>query len=189
MTDNSKVNTQISDVCFIQAPRLKDERGFFRKIFSSQDNHESLKIPSISEIFYTDSKPGIIRGIHVQVGEAANYRYVFVLSGEIYDVIVDLRPESPSYGEIFTFLFESKSDAVLVLPPGVGHGFQSLTRATVGYITSTSWRPELDTGVNPFSLDLNWPKKVSGISDRDIELPLFSNWESHIKSLDSKYES
>lgn len=177
-------------VLFLRAPKLIDDRGMFRKVFSIDLVGEKIFDKDIKEVFYTESKIGVIRGMHVQVGEAANFRNIFVLSGRIYDVIFDLRPKSPSYGKKFGFLFEEHSEFVLCLPPGVAHGFQSLTTtATVGYVTTSAWQPDLDTGVNPLSIDVSWPLDNKILSQRDLTLPNFPSWEHHLKEMETKSES
>jgi dTDP-4-dehydrorhamnose 3,5-epimerase len=180
----------IDGVLFQRAPKLMDHRGMFRKVFSMSLDIEKTSDRDIKEVFYTESKVGVIRGMHVQVGVAANYRNIFVVSGRIYDVIIDLRPKSSSYGKKFGFLFDEQSEFVLCLPPGVAHGFQSLSAmATVGYATTSAWHPALDTGINPLSIDVSWPLDNKLLSQRDLGLPNFPSWEQHLKEMGTNSES
>jgi dTDP-4-dehydrorhamnose 3,5-epimerase len=177
----------ILNVTFLNAPKIYDDRGFFRKVFSKSISNEQAADREVEEIFLTESRKGVVRGMHVQVGEAANYRHVFIVSGSAHDVIIDLRKNSPSYGQKFEFLFEENINLVLCLPPGVAHGFQSLNTVIMGYATTSCWQPGLDTGVNPLSIDIEWPLEVELISPRDLSLPSFFDWEKHLIDLEKSY--
>ena len=179
----------IWDVGFLAAPKLRDSRGSFRKVFLGVANSVDPTQSRIEEIFYTESKVGVIRGMHVQVGKSANYRYIFLVAGRIHDVLIDLRPKSPSFGKKFEFLFEAKSDLVLRVPPGVAHGFQSLAKSIIGYATTSHWQSDLDSGVNPLSIDVKWPLDVNQLSERDLALPSFLIWEEYLKQMEMRHES
>jgi dTDP-4-dehydrorhamnose 3,5-epimerase len=86
-------------------------------------------------------------------------------------------------------LFDDQSEVVLILPPGVAHGFQSLTPATIGYATSSHWQPNLDTGVNPLSIGIEWPIGHGLISERDNLLPNLFDWEKHLMQMEVGLES
>ena len=190
MLKNFEQDCAIDNVRFLGAPKLTDDRGLFRKVFSTKLDTEEEIHHKIEEVFYTQSKLGVIRGMHLQVGTSANYRYVFVVSGRVHDVIIDLRPNSSSYGNKFEFLFDDRSDFVMCLPPGVAHGFQCLTSvATVGYVTTSRWQPELDTGVNPLSIDVAWPLENRLLSERDLLLPSLQNWKQHLNQLEINHEA
>ena len=187
MHSDLQKSCKIANVSFHHAPRLIDDRGCFRKVFPMSENIGGDPSVKIAEIFYSESNVGVIRGMHVQVGLASNYRYIFVLSGSIFDVLIDLRPNSESYGEKFEFLFDSKNNQVLCLPPGVAHGFQALTSVTVGYAATSPWEPGLDTGVNAQSIGVAWPIDRGLMSQRDRELPSFGNWEKHLIQLERSH--
>ncbi|CAN2170227.1 RfbC dTDP-4-dehydrorhamnose 3,5-epimerase and related enzymes [Candidatus Nanopelagicaceae bacterium] len=155
-----------------------DNRGKFRKSFTSADFSSNQPPIELAECFISTSHKGVIRGMHLQIGSAANYRLVQVLDGAVEDVVLDLRAGSSTYGEmIVTELSESNARTILI-PPGVAHGFQALEPSRMLYLTSSTWEPKFDTGVNPFSINHNWPLPVSHCSDRDQQLIPLSDWPS-----------
>ena len=108
--------------------------------------------------------------MHVQLGKSESTRIIKVLSGEIYDVLVDLRNVSPSPKIQVKKMSSTRGDTLLV-PPGVAHGFQAFSEATILYMSDSSHVPDLDSGVNPLSIGITWPLEISQISLRDSRLP------------------
>ena len=134
----------IAGVRFERAMLHEDERGNLVKFLGS-NALESLPF-EICEVFSSESKAGVVRGMHLQTGQSSNWRVVAVLSGTIYDVFV-------------------------VIPPGVAHGFQAQTDSRILYLSSAKNVSQEDTGINPLTFGLNWPIGISHISIRDLNLP------------------
>ena len=157
-------------VSLTESFKASDSRGAFLKVLSFE---EISKIEGfeLQEAFLTSSLKGTVRGMHLQIGLAANWRFVQVLHGTVFDVLLDLRKGEKTYSQTQINLLSEKSPQTLVIPPGVAHGFQAVTDAEILYLTSSRHNPALDKGVNPFSIGISWPLEVSAISSRDQELP------------------
>jgi dTDP-4-dehydrorhamnose 3,5-epimerase len=151
-----------------------DNRGGFLKYFSAKpSNSIDMKI---SEVFVTTSIPGVVRGMHLQTKSAASNRLISCISGEILDIQLDLRPDSPTYMEITTVLLGHGGPSCIFLPLGVAHGFQALEESIVHYISDRPHDAKLDTGVRISDLGINLPLPITFQSQRDLELPALSEW-------------
>jgi dTDP-4-dehydrorhamnose 3,5-epimerase len=150
--------------------RSADSRGSFTKALKYED---LSKLPGfrLEEVFLSRSIKGAIRGMHIQIGEASNWRIIQVLSGEAFDVLLDLRKSEPTYHHTQVNILNGMKPQILVVPPGVAHGFQALEDTEMLYLTSHRYVPELDTGVNPLSIEVEWPLEITAMSDRDKALP------------------
>jgi dTDP-4-dehydrorhamnose 3,5-epimerase len=157
-------------VSLIESRRLSDSRGNFTKILT---HDQLLNVPDfeLEEVFVTKTIKGAIRGMHLQVDEASNWRVIQVLSGVAFDVLLDLRTEQPTYLSTQTNILSGDSPQTLLVPPGVAHGFQAIEDTEMLYLTSHRYNPELDKGVNPFSIGIEWPLQITAISNRDKDLP------------------
>ena len=157
-------------VSLIDSFQSSDSRGSFLKILKHE---EILEISDfkLEEVFLTASVKGTIRGMHLQIGQASNWRFIQVLRGEAFDVLLDLRKEEQTFSQTQENLLSGDSPQTLVVPPGVAHGFQALTDVEILYLTSHRHDVALDKGVNPFSIGINWPLEVTSISARDLSLP------------------
>ena len=152
-----------------------DSRGSFLKILK----HEEISsIPGfeLQEVFLTSSVKGTIRGMHLQIGSAANWRFIQVLRGTAFDVLLDLRDSEETFSQTLINRLSAETPQILVVPPGVAHGFQAVTDVEILYMTSHKYEPSLDTGVNPFSIGVSWPLQVTSISTRDQGLPNLRNF-------------
>jgi dTDP-4-dehydrorhamnose 3,5-epimerase len=165
------------DVSLFETFRSVDSRGNFTKIIKFEEL-AAIKEFQLEEAFITSSNIGVIRGMHVQVGSAANWRLIQVLRGEAFDVLLDLRKNESTFGKIITNILSSENPQTLLVPPGVAHGFQALSPTDILYLTSHRYEQHLDTGVNPLSLEITWPLEVSSISDRDLALPSLLEYQS-----------
>ncbi len=168
------MQNSIAGVSFCKAMQHEDERGSFVKYIGS-NALESLPF-EIHEVFFSESKAGVVRGMHLQTGQSSNWRVVAVLSGTIYDVLLDLRRahegggNSQPIGVVSTYMSSETGDFV-VIPPGVAHGFQAQTDSRILYLSSAKNVSQEDTGINPLTFGLNWPIGISHISIRDLNLP------------------
>jgi len=167
------VGNTIAGVRFGRAMLHEDERGNLVKFLGS-NALESLPF-EICEVFSSESKAGVVRGMHLQTGQSSNWKVVAVLSGSIYDVLLDLRR---SHGggnarrfDVVSNYMNSESGDFVIIPPGVAHGFQAQTESKILYLSSARNVSREDTGINPLSFGLNWPIGISHISTRDLSLP------------------
>ena len=166
---------QIDGVIRFDIPvNSSDQRGSFIKIYSS------LVTPQLEvhELFISKTKKGYIRGMHLQIEPQSNNRIIHCLSGKIFDVLIDLRKESQTFLEITTVTLSSKEPTGLLVPAGVAHGFQSLVDdSEVLYLSDKTYHKQLDKGLNPLSLNVNWPLSVAGVSERDSQLPSIQDFQ------------
>ena len=162
------------------SPTSSDGRGRFSKPFStSMDIVESF-VPQ--EIYYSVSHRGVIRGMHFQSPPHEIAKLVWVSSGEILDVVVDIRP-GRSYGRRYQFSLTGSGEHTLFVPAGFAHGFQALEDSTtVFYAVDGPFVPTHDHGISFDSVDVTWPLDVSYISDRDRNHPTLGEFAERFTS-------
>jgi dTDP-4-dehydrorhamnose 3,5-epimerase len=154
-----------------------DERGFFARTYCRNEFLAHGIQPDIVQASVSyNMRQGTVRGLHFQWPPSTEGKLVRCVRGEIFDVLVDLRPSSATYlKHDAVTLDESNHDAVFI-PAGVAHGFQTLVDATeVLYQMTDFYAPDLATGVrwNDSAFGVRWPQPVSVISDRDASYPDF----------------
>ncbi|MCX8179708.1 MAG: dTDP-4-dehydrorhamnose 3,5-epimerase [Candidatus Aenigmarchaeota archaeon] len=151
-----------------------DERGFFIKLFEERVL-ERLNF-SIKEFFYSSNKKHVLRGLHYLYPKPQS-RLVCCLKGKIYDVIVDLRKTSSTYGKWTSVYLSGDSAAAIFIPKGFAHGFLSLRENTIViYFTDGGYKKDYDFGIrwDDPDLKIKWPiKKPPIISNRDSKFPFF----------------
>ena len=168
----------------IELDPFLDARGDFVKLFS-----DSL-IPlfqdfRIREVFFSHSKEGVVRGMQAQTPPFDHNKLVLCLAGEAFDVLVDLRVGSPSYGKSFDIRLHSRQYKALFIPKGVAHGFCALQPdTTVAYFVDSLHSSAHDLGVHWRSVDVEWPVENPTVSSRDEALPPIGRFESPFTFLD-----
>lgn len=184
----TKITTELPDVFVIEPRVFSDPRGFFFESYSLRDM-EKISIP---DIFVQDnhscSVKGVVRGLHFQ-SQHPQGKLVGVLRGSIFDAVVDIRKNSPTYGKSIGIKLSAADHRMLWVPVGFAHGFLSLEDQTeVHYKTTDFYYPEYDAGIrwNDPELNISWPLEEYGISSgelsgKDAVLPLF-------KDIDSPFE-
>jgi dTDP-4-dehydrorhamnose 3,5-epimerase len=156
-----------------------DARGIFVKNYR-QDWFIDLDIPTVwPERFYTRSRERVIRGLHLQAPPSDHEKLVYCANGAAFDVVVDLRIGSPTFGEFDVIRLDDESRISVFIPKGVAHGFASLSDGTVMvYATSTVHDPVRDGGIRWDSVPIPWPFEDPIISPRDEALPTFAAYDS-----------
>jgi dTDP-4-dehydrorhamnose 3,5-epimerase len=160
----------------IESKAFGDHRGFFMESYNKkqfeelgidvefvQDNH-SLSVPA-----------GTLRGLHFQLEPKAQTKLVRVTSGAIYDVIVDIRKGSPTFGQWEGYIITAANKRQLLVPKGFAHGFCTLVENTeVVYKVDEYYAPEQDAGIlwNDPDLGIDWPTQNPILSDKDSKLPI-----------------
>lgn len=154
---------------------FRDQRGEFSKVFASSRFSSNGRFHQVAEIFWSASKRDVVRGMHYQGGPRAQSKLVTVVAGEILDVLLDLRNNSPTFGAVHSQFLDCESGRSVFIPPGVAHGFKVLSAsATTLYSVSTEYAASLDLGVRFDSFGFSWPGGSPIVSDRDRSLPGFS---------------
>ena len=166
------VSTPLKDVFLVNHFEQNDDRGAFIKQYSYDLKKNSSLNFIAEESFTTISKKNVLRGMHCQTGIASHKKLITCLKGAILDVIVDIRVNSTQFNKPFSIELNDKSQQSIYIGIGYAHGFLSLEDNTIiQYITSKSYKDELDNGVNWKSIDFDWPVKNPIISKRDFCLP------------------
>jgi dTDP-4-dehydrorhamnose 3,5-epimerase len=179
-----KLSKGIDGVYLISYSNIIDERGSFSQVFSGPllvTKHQSIEF-NVKEVFISVSKQNVIRGMHLQIEPYCSSKLVIPWSGEVVDVLIDLRSDSKTYLNIQEFRLISTDKNMLYVPKGVAHGFKVISEeATLIYLSDEIHHKELDISINPFSLDYDWKTTIPIISKRDlngISLEFFiSNYE------------
>ncbi len=171
----------IKDVLRIELDRIEDERGFFARSFCSREFGESSLFTEIRQIntSYTLQK-GTIRGLHFQRAPAGEAKVVRVVRGSIFDVAVDLRKGSPTFGRWVSQELNAENRAALYIPEGFAHGFQTLTNdVEMTYLHSAAYDADCGGGVyyGDTQIGIDWPLPETVISPRDRELPPLADLE------------
>jgi dTDP-4-dehydrorhamnose 3,5-epimerase len=161
----------------IQPKILDDNRGRFVKIFNRDQFFSKALETSFAEEYYSISKKNVIRGMHFQIPPLDHVKLVYCTDGEVFDVVLDLRLDSATYGEARSLYLSREKANIIYIPKGVAHGFCVISEeATLVYKVSTVYAPELDAGISWDSIGVDWPTKLPIISDRDKSFSSFSNF-------------
>ncbi|WP_025743771.1 dTDP-4-dehydrorhamnose 3,5-epimerase [Aquimarina pacifica] len=171
--------------CFIVKPRvIKDERGSFFESFNQKVFEEltGLKIDFIQDN-QSISKRGVIRGLHFQKGDFAQAKLVRAIQGEILDIAVDLREDSPTYGKHFSIRLNDQNNFQLFIPRGFAHGFAVLSETAIfGYKCDNYYDKSSESGImyNDPNLAIDWELDLSEIqlSEKDKGLPRISDFRT-----------
>lgn len=155
--------------CHEIQPRVFDDaRGRFVKVFHNEKFEELGLEVEFAEEYYSTSKRGVVRGMHFQLPPADHVKMVYCVRGSVFDVVVDLRKGSPTYGKAASFELSAEKGNYLYIPKGMAHGFCATSEdATLVYKVSTVYSPAHDTGVLWSSIDIDWPAAAPVMSERD----------------------
>lgn len=179
------IECHIKDLLILEPTVFKDKRGHF---FESYNHKNFQELVDENVVFVQDNESfsthGILRGIHYQKPPFDQAKLVRVISGEVLDVVVDLRSESPSFGEYFSIVLSSENKNQLYIPSGFGHGFITLSQSTIfAYKVNQYYAPSYDSGIkwNDTELNINWRLNDDQIivSDKDKDLPTFKEYCKH----------
>ncbi|HEY7908794.1 MAG TPA: dTDP-4-dehydrorhamnose 3,5-epimerase [Thermomicrobiales bacterium] len=167
--------TEIRGAFILDAEEIADERGFFARSWARDEFEAHGLNPHLAQcnLSYNHRK-GTVRGMHWQVAPHAETKLVRCTQGGIYDVIVDLRADSPTYLRWIGVDLTAKNRRALYIPEGCGHGFQTLADATeVLYMITEYYTPAAARGMrwNDPAINVTWPLDVTVISERDAHYP------------------
>lgn len=177
MTYNAKEVRNINGCAFYPFIDFDDNRGTFRKLYPTLEVNSNstfdIKQINLSKNRYS----GTIRGLHFQLEPFCESKVITCLKGSMFDVVLDLRPDSPTFGKWKSFYINPSSGSLLV-PSMVAHGFQTLEADTdVLYFHNQDYVSTSSAGINPLDvyLSIDWPLKVSEISEQDQGFPTFAD--------------
>jgi len=164
----------LPDLKLLQQRGYADDRGAFSNLLTQRKSWLATPLQVNASLMTT---AGTLKGIHWQTGEFAEYRQVTCLVGKVFDVAVDIRPESPTFLQWQGVELEGLDGQSVLIPPGYGHAIQALTdNCMVHYIHSSTYEPAHEAGLNALdpTLGISWPLEPTVMSDRDKNLPTIS---------------
>jgi len=165
---------EISDVKLVIPKHYTDERGYFLESFKESEFSEHGIDAKFVQDNVSFSTKGVLRGLHYQIKPQEQAKLVSVISGEIFDVAVDIRKESPTFGKWVGQTLSEKNHKMLYIPEGFAHGFCTLSdTANVFYKVTNEYSPENDLGIiwNDPNVSISWPIKNPIVSEKDKKLP------------------
>jgi dTDP-4-dehydrorhamnose 3,5-epimerase len=171
MTTFEIVSTPITGLSIIRRKRQIDERGFLERLFEQVPFSTLLDEKPVVQMNHTHTnKRGTVRGMHCQVPPHAEWKVVTCIRGSVFDVVVDLRPQSNTFGQWWSYELTEFNGDSLAIPEGCAHGLQTLQDSVdLVYMHTETYNPSADAGINPLASELaiRWPLEVSEISVRD----------------------
>ena len=158
------IKTKFKDLIIYKKETFKDNRGYFRELYLQK--HFNTKFP-FDVMSY--SKKNVLRGLHLQT-KKPQAKLITVLKGEIFDVCVDCRIKSKTFGKYFTIKLSENENKSLLIPAGFAHGFYTLSNDTILHYKCSNYRhKDSETGIlwNDKTLKIKWPNKKPIVSDKD----------------------
>lgn len=175
MSRLSFVETPIAGAYRVQRTAHNDQRGSLERLFCADEMLEAGWHGPVAQLNRTTTfQKGTVRGLHFQKPPYAEMKLVTCLRGSIYDVVVDLRRDSPTRLAWFGVILTADEGSALLVPECCAHGLQTLANDThVLYVHSARFRPEAEGGIHALDprIGIPWPLPVSELSDRDSRLP------------------
>lgn len=172
---------EIPELVLVEPRRFEDQRGFFVETYKRSE----FVAHGIAELFvqdnYSRSARGVLRGLHFQKPPHAQGKLVMAVSGEVFDVAVDIRLGSPTYGRWVGEVLSAENGRMLYVPPGFAHGFCVLSEvADFVYKVTDEYAPECDAGIlwNDPAIGIDWPIAEPIVSPKDDQLPLLEQAEA-----------
>ena len=171
--------TEIEGVLEIERKSIVDNRGLFTRMFCVEEFHDAGFGHAIKQInrTFTITK-GAMRGMHLQVSPNEDHKIISCLSGKVFDVVVDIRKDSPTFLQWRAFKLNAKHLNGILIPPGVAHGFQTLEEnCEMLYLHAESYSPhsEMTLNIADPKINIDWPLEVTEISEKDKNCPMIDD--------------
>ena len=164
------IKNKFRNLLIIEGELHKDKRGYLREIYLEKLIKKKFKFQIINK-----SKKNILRGLHIQATNPQG-KYLSVMKGKIFDVMVDLRTKSKTFGQYFSIVLSDKNCKSIFIPEGFAHGFLTLDNENIVSYNCTTYRnakSELTLKWNDSGINIKWPKKKPILSNKDLNgLPL-----------------
>jgi len=177
-----KKKTIFADACILIPKVFSDQRGFFMESFSQKKLQQAaITTEWVQDNHSLSRQAGVLRGLHFQLPPYTQAKLIRVIRGKIYDVIVDLRANSPTFGQWAGFFLDAVEKHQLYVPRGFAHGFCTVEPDTeVLYKTDQYYHPQSDSGIyyNDETLGIDWPVKEPVLSEKDKHLEPFSSFKT-----------
>lgn len=178
--------TKLAGVYLLEPTVFGDDRGYF---FESFNNHKFEQLTGFLPHFVQDNQSknakGVLRGLHFQVSPKAQGKLVRVVHGAVFDVAVDIRPDSPTFGQWEGVILSDKNHHQLWIPPGLAHGFLTLQEHTLfQYKVTDYWSKDHERCIawNDQSLNIQWPANHADliVSEKDAQAQSMENYKNEL---------
>jgi dTDP-4-dehydrorhamnose 3,5-epimerase len=170
--------TPLKGAYLIDLNKLEDERGFFSRLYCTKEFEAHGLNPNVVQVNNSHSVlKGTLRGLHYQLAPKEETKLVRCIKGSIYDVIVDMRKDSPTFGQSFGTELSEENRQMMYVPNGFAHGFLTLKdNSELIYLVSEFYSKELERGLrwDDPALNIQWPFKPVVVSERDEQHPLLA---------------
>ncbi len=171
--------TDLQGAYIIEIDPEKDDRGFFARLWCQNEfQQHGITMDLVQASVSHNAVAGTLRGLHFQWPPSQEAKLVRCQRGRVYDVIVDLRPDSSTFTQHVAVELDSRAHNAVYVPPGFAHGFQTLeANSDIVYMMSDYFRPELADGVrfDDPQFEIEWPLPIDCIVDRDRDYPDFDS--------------
>ena len=171
------IKTEFKDLLIYKKDTFKDNRGYFRELFLNKDIKRKFPFDVMSY-----SKKNVLRGLHLQFKKPQG-KLVTVLRGKIFDVALDCRKNSKTFGKYFSITLSENENISLYIPEGFAHGFCSLSDNTIMHYKCTNYRDQSsETGIiwNDYEINIKWPIKNPILSPKDKSNISFKNFKEFL---------
>jgi len=167
------ISTPLDGLVEIIPDVYHDERGWFFEFYKENELRKHNITTKFVQENQSFTKKGVVRGLHLQIEPHAQAKLVCVIQGKVLDVVVDLRKNSKTFGQVYYCLLDSIKHNMLLVPEGFAHGFSALEDTIFFYKCSDFYHPELEHGIiwNDPSLAIDWQIKDPIVSAKDKRLP------------------
>lgn len=176
------IETSLKGAYLIKPKVFRDERGFFLEFYSEKVFKENgINAKFVQDNHSLSVKKGVLRGLHFQLPPNVQAKLFRVTRGRVYDIIVDLRKNSPTFGKWQNLELSSENFEMIFVPRGFAHGFVTLEENTeIIYKVDNFYAPESDSGIvwNDPTLSINWPIENPILSEKDSQLQFFKDFIS-----------
>lgn len=172
----------IPEVILVEAKAFQDERGFFMESFKESAFSSNDINAKFVQDNYSHSIKGVLRGLHYQKNPRAQAKLVMAIRGEIFDVAVDVRKGSPTYGNWIGEILSEQNHKLLYVPEGFAHGFFVLSeQADIVYKVNSEYSPEHEAGIlwNDPQLAIKWPHGNPIMIKKDLQLPYLKDADNN----------
>ena len=169
---------EISNIVLIEAQSFHYDKGFFLESFKESEFISNGIDAKFVQDNFSHSVKGVLRGLHYQKNPKAQAKLVIALRGEIFDVAVDIRKDSPTYGKWVGEILSENNHKLLYIPEGFAHGFCVLSEeADILYKVSQEYSPENEKGIiwNDPEINIAWPIDKPILQEKDSKLPILKN--------------
>ena len=176
------IKTPIKGLFEIEPQVFGDERGYFFESFKSNEFKEMVANVDFVQDNQSYSTKGVLRGLHFQQGDFAQGKLVRVISGKILDVAVDLRPESPTFGQHYSVILDAEKQNMFYVPENFAHGFYVIEDAVFTYKCTNYFNKASEGSLlwNDKDLNINWNVEVPMLSDKDNQADTLQEFKAKI---------